>query len=137
MTILWAGQISQNKKHPVVQICISLPTIKVVARGGKGRDPLPLPNFAIEIVVLSVIDEGRLFSRHLCRCLYGCHGQQSDRSFKIDLPPVRTLFDECEWMPFISNETPYNDTWDGEDRASAIKKGTVKQVLLLSRVSIL
>jgi hypothetical protein len=32
-------------------------------------------------------------------------------------------------MPFISNETPYNDTWDGEDRASAIKYGTVKQVL--------
>jgi len=62
--------------------------------------------------------------------LYGCHGQQRDGSYKIDLPPVRTLFDECEWMPFISNETPYNDTWDGEDRASAIKYGTVKQVLL-------
>ena len=29
---------------------------------------------------------------------------------------------------FQSNEIPYNDTWDGEDRASAIKYGTVKQV---------
>ncbi len=31
-------------------------------------------------------------------------------------------------LTFTSNETPYNDTWDGEDRASAIKYGTVKQV---------
>jgi hypothetical protein len=33
--------------------------------------------------------------------LFGCHEAHRDGSFKIDLPPVNTLFDECEWMPFI------------------------------------
>lgn len=67
-------------------------------------------------------------NRHVCRCLYGCYSSQADGWIKVELPKLKTLFDECEWMPFISNEIPYNDTWDGEDRASAIKYGTVKQV---------
>jgi len=66
--------------------------------------------------------------RHQCRCLYGCQPPDSTGVFKVELPKLKTLFDECNWMPFISNEIPYNDTWDGEDRASAIKYGTVKQV---------
>ena len=44
------------------------------------------------------------------------------------MPPAKTLFDECDWQPFVSNESPGPDTWDCEDRASAIKYGTGRHV---------
>ena len=37
---------------------------------------------------------------------------------KIDLPKMKTLFDECAWGPFVSNEEPGRGSWDAEDRAS-------------------
>lgn len=84
--------------------------------------------------------------RHICVCLYGCYPPDSggsqetwklsnkqyggghDGAIRVDLPQVKTLFDECRWQPFISNEYPQPDTWDGEDRASAIKNKLGKHV---------
>ncbi len=44
------------------------------------------------------------------------------------MPKVSHLFEECEWRPFISHESPKEDTWDGEDRHSAIEYGTPEHV---------
>ena len=37
--------------------------------------------------------------RHTCKCLYG----SPDPDGKIQLPTYDTLFDECEWKPFVGN----------------------------------
>ena len=37
--------------------------------------------------------------RHTCKCLYG----SPDPAGKIQLPTYDTLFDECEWKPFVGN----------------------------------
>ena len=44
------------------------------------------------------------------------------------MPKIAHIFDECEWMPFVSASNPRVDTWDGEDRANAIKNGFGKKV---------
>ena len=48
---------------------------------------------------------------------------------KIDLPKTKTLFDECVWGPFVSNEEPGPGSWDAEDRATiaAVAKGKLKK----------
>ena len=48
---------------------------------------------------------------------------------KIDLPKMNTLFDECVWGPFVSNEEPGPGSWDAEDRATiaAVAKGKLKK----------
>ena len=67
--------------------------------------------------------------RHCCKCTLGCHNNRThDGYYKVDMPEITTLFDECEWGPFISNEAPPD--YDGEDRAQAIKYGTGKQVCI-------
>lgn len=68
-----------------------------------------------------------LFFRHKCKCLHGCYPPE-DGKYKIDVPAIKTIFDECEWQPFVSHETPQTDTWDGEDRAHAIEYGTPEHV---------
>lgn len=45
----------------------------------------------------------------------------TDGTFKVEMPDIPHLYDECEWKPFVSNDAPQPDTWDAEDRASAIK----------------
>ncbi len=68
--------------------------------------------------------------RHTCRCLFGCSSKETGDGtvHDVSLPPIKHLFEECHWQPFVSNETPQPDTWDGEDRASAIKSGLSKHV---------
>lgn len=36
------------------------------------------------------------------------------------MPQIGHLYEECEWMPFVSQESPRADTWDAEDRATAL-----------------
>ena len=38
--------------------------------------------------------------RHTCKCLYGCPGHNIP---EIQVPRTDTLFDECEWRPFVGN----------------------------------
>ena len=45
-------------------------------------------------------------ARHQCQCLYGCGRQKTQdengqTTYKIALPQLNTLFDECNWMPFV------------------------------------
>ena len=64
--------------------------------------------------------------RHQCECLYGCLHQEEKHSklkhVKISLPEVKTLFDECEWRPFVDTTSPQNDTWDAEVRGKIVQK---------------
>ena len=70
--------------------------------------------------------------RHQCECLFGCLQQDPPKkpdyeddeseSFKVVLPKVETLFDECEWKPFVDVSTPDNGTWDAEVRGAIIRK---------------
>ena len=48
---------------------------------------------------------------------------------KIDLPKMTTLFDECVWGPFVSNEEPGSGSWDAEDRATitSVAKGALRK----------
>lgn len=62
--------------------------------------------------------------RHCCKCLYGCPKQARDSETEIELPETKDLFPECEWKPFVSNEAPSPETWDAEDRATALTRGT-------------
>ena len=42
--------------------------------------------------------------RHQCQCLYGCQRQDENRienGYKVVLPELNTLFDECDWKPFV------------------------------------
>lgn len=87
--------------------------------------------------------------RHQCECLFGCLTQippkitnsgwisreeeveeKQENQIKIVLPKVETLFDECEWMPFVDTTTPDNGTWDAEVRGSIIRqnKALIKHV---------
>ena len=38
----------------------------------------------------------------------------------MELPKVTTLFDDCEWRPFISLSFPSTNTWDLEMRSLAL-----------------
>ena len=42
---------------------------------------------------------------------------------------MKTLFDECVWGPFVSNEEPGPGSWDTEDRATivTVAKGALKK----------
>ncbi len=71
--------------------------------------------------------------RHCCKCLYGCHPaeyQAGAYGYPIEMPQIFHIFDECAWKPFVSHEIPTEQTWDGEDRATAIKYNTSEQVML-------
>lgn len=57
--------------------------------------------------------------RHCCQCLYGCYPKINGQ-WKVDMPQIGHLYEECEWMPFVSQESPRADTWDAEDRATAL-----------------
>ena len=67
--------------------------------------------------------------RHQCECLYGCLHQKDDhtekKQVKIVLPKIKTLFDECEWRPFVDTSTPDNHTWDAEVRGTILRKHKV------------
>ena len=62
--------------------------------------------------------------RHCCKCLFGCypHPRQAGQPIKVELPKVKTLFDDCEWRPFISMGYPRKNTWDLEMRSLAFQK---------------
>jgi hypothetical protein len=63
--------------------------------------------------------------RHQCECMYGCLNPPEDAeegTFKVILPKVETLFDECYWQPFVDTTTPNKNTWDAEVRGTIIKK---------------
>ena len=44
------------------------------------------------------------------------------------MPPIKHLYEECDWQPFISSESPTKDTWDAEDRATALTTPNKKHV---------
>ncbi|TRY69476.1 hypothetical protein TCAL_03259 [Tigriopus californicus] len=46
--------------------------------------------------------------------------QKINGQWKVDMPEIGHLYEECEWMPFVSQESPRSDTWDAEDRATAL-----------------
>ena len=54
--------------------------------------------------------------------MFGCdqtpNGVAGD-PIKVDLPKVKTLFDDCDWRPFTSLDFPYGNTWDIEMRSKA------------------
>ena len=60
--------------------------------------------------------------------MYGCYGTPSSGTkgavagepIRVELPKVKTLFDECDWRPFISMQYPYSNTWDIEMRSLVI-----------------
>ena len=41
--------------------------------------------------------------RHTCKCLYGCPERNRYPEAQIQLPSYDTLFEECEWRPFVGN----------------------------------
>ena len=55
--------------------------------------------------------------------------QKPTYKIKLDLPKMKTLFDECVWGPFVSNEEPGPGSWDTEDRATivTVAKGALKK----------
>lgn len=88
--------------------------------------------------------------RHKCECLYGCLGnlrintnafeykiheniwclvqEKTDLeagSVRVQLPDTETLFDECDWRPFVDTSTPDNGTWDAEVRGTILRKNKV------------
>ena len=65
--------------------------------------------------------------RHCCQCPYGCNGNPDSSGYwKMSMPDIKHMFDECVWQPFVSNEAP--GEMDAEDRAGAIKYGQSKRV---------
>ena len=62
------------------------------------------------------------YFRHCCRCLFGCypHPDKEGHPIEVELPKVTTLFDDCEWRPFISLSFPSTNTWDLEMRSLAL-----------------
>ncbi|CAB4055362.1 unnamed protein product [Lepeophtheirus salmonis] len=68
--------------------------------------------------------------RHCCRNLFGetiQHGYHNhSKPFKVVTPKVKTIFDDCEWRPFLSNSYPKEH--EQEDRASLSKTGYKKHV---------
>ena len=61
--------------------------------------------------------------RHCCKCLFGCypHPKHAGQPIKVELPKVKTLFDDCEWRPFTSLGFPHKNTWDLEMRSLAFR----------------
>ena len=63
-----------------------------------------------------------LHFRHCCKYLFGCNDNPEPRDTQpipVKLPNVKTLFDECNWKPFMSKSSPTENTWDIEMRETA------------------
>ena len=59
--------------------------------------------------------------------MYGCYGHTpttdvAGSPMQVRLPKVETLFDECDWRPFISLSYPRSNTWEIEMRAKVVYK---------------
>ena len=63
--------------------------------------------------------------------MYGCYGPPAQAGtrglvagepIRVELPKVKTLFDECDWRPFLSMRYPYSNTWDIEMRSLVFRK---------------
>ena len=87
----------------------------------------------IQVLMLSLTDHERVCVR---RGLAESKDPTAERVYekptcklKIDLPKMKTLFDECVWGPFVSNEEPGPGSWDAEDRATitSVAKGALRK----------
>ena len=62
--------------------------------------------------------------RFCCRCTYGCYDppKVAGDGHQVELPKLKTLFDECDWQEFVSFGYPRTKTWDIEMRMLVLNK---------------